>query len=82
MNSTKVVPFSGSRLRRWRKARGWSQARLVEAFREAGGRELSTMTISNIEHGKALPRVGEVELFAQVLGIEVADLGPADQTQE
>ncbi len=34
------------------------------------------MTISNIERGRALPRVGEVELFAQVLKIDVEDLGP------
>ncbi len=33
------------------------------------------MTISNIERGRALPRVGEVELFAQVLKIDVEDLG-------
>ena len=76
MQSTKVVPFSGARLRRWRKARDWSQARLAELLLEAGGRDVSRMTISNIERGRALPRVGEVELFAAVLGVEVENLGP------
>lgn len=75
MQSTKVVPFSGVRLRRWREARRWSQAHLAELLLEAGGRDVSKMTISNIERGRALPRVGEVELFAQVLRVEVEDLG-------
>ena len=75
MEHTKVVPFSGVRLRRWREARGFSQGELAELLRDAGGRDVSKMTISNIERGRALPRVGEVELFAEVLRVEVEDLG-------
>lgn len=77
MEQTQVVPFSGVRLRRWRDARGWSQQQFADEFRDAGGREVSTMTISNWERGKQLPRRGEVELIANVLGVDVDDLGPA-----
>jgi len=81
MEQTQVVPFSGARLRGWRGARGMSQATFARALVDAGGREVSTMTVSNWERGKLMPRPEDIELIAAALGCKPAELGAVPKHQ-
>lgn len=74
----------GVLLKRLRKSRSMSQTELGEAIGDVCGREYSSMTISNWEHGKTIPKL-DVAIVAldEVLetdGIfqEILDVEPAD----
>ncbi len=60
-------------LRRIRKERGLSQARLAELA------NVDKVTIIHIENGKVSPKVDTLEKLAGALGVELADLFPKAQ---
>jgi transcriptional regulator with XRE-family HTH domain len=58
----------GTRIRRLRRARGWTQGKLAE------GAGLSVEGLSRIERGSRTPRIDTVGRIARALQVEVTDL--------
>jgi transcriptional regulator with XRE-family HTH domain len=60
-------------LKRLREQKGWSQARLAQ---ESG---VDRATINQVEGGRRSPTIATLEVLAEALGVEIADLFPKAQ---
>lgn len=58
----------GEKLRDWRKARGWSQARMAEEL-GVKGFEMHQTTVAKIENGSRPLRVAEAVAISEVMGM-------------
>lgn len=72
----------GRKLRDWRKARGWSQARIAEELGYRGF-DMHQTTVAKIENGSRPLRVSEAIAIADVMGMPMLSVfygpGPEDK---
>jgi transcriptional regulator with XRE-family HTH domain len=64
----------GDRIRRFRDARGWSQARLAEEMQDRGHTTLVQQRIDMIEHDRRVVRPEELVDLARVFNVPISEL--------